>query len=57
MTTEERAPYEGMVAELVPFQGHNGDTIYGYEARPSGPGPFPGGRGNGSRARSRGRRG
>jgi carboxymethylenebutenolidase len=31
-----------MVAELVPFQGHNGDTIYGYEARPSGPGPFPG---------------
>ena len=42
MTTQERASYEGMVAELVPFQGYNGDTIYGYEARPLGPGPYPG---------------
>ena len=42
MTTEERAEYDGMLAELVPFQGHNGDTIYGYTARPLGPGPYPG---------------
>ena len=42
MATHERAPYEGMVTELVPFQGHGGDTIYEYEARPLGPGPYPG---------------
>jgi carboxymethylenebutenolidase len=42
MAMQERAPFEGMLAELVPIQGHNGDTIYGYEARPLGPGPYPG---------------
>lgn len=42
MTTQERAPYEGMLAELVPFHGHKGDTIYGYLAQPLGPGPYPG---------------
>ena len=30
------------MAELVPYQGHNGDTIYGYFARPLGPGPYGG---------------
>ncbi len=40
MTTQKHATYDGMLAELVPFKGHNGDTIYGYAARPMGPGPF-----------------
>ena len=34
--------YEGMLAETVHFQGHNGDDIESYYARPLGPGPFPG---------------
>jgi carboxymethylenebutenolidase len=42
MTTQTNVPYEGLMAELVPFQGHGGDTIYGYAARPLGPGPFGG---------------
>ena len=42
MTTRTGAPYEGMMAELVPFQGHKGDTIYGYFARPMGSGPYGG---------------
>jgi carboxymethylenebutenolidase len=33
---------EGMVAETVNVQGHKGDTINAYYARPSGPGPHPG---------------
>ncbi|MBI2855388.1 MAG: dienelactone hydrolase family protein [Chloroflexi bacterium] len=41
MTTQAPAP-EGLIAEMVPFQGHNGDTIYGYLARPLGTGPYPG---------------
>ncbi|MEE8442150.1 MAG: dienelactone hydrolase family protein [Dehalococcoidia bacterium] len=41
MTTTDRAPYEGMLVELVPYSGHNNETIYGYLARPLGPGPFP----------------
>ncbi len=36
------AEYEGMLAESVQFQGHNGDLIAGYLARPLGEGPFPG---------------
>ena len=36
------AAYEGMLAETVLFQGHNGDQISGYLARPLGAGPHPG---------------
>ena len=35
------AAYEGMLAETVLFQGHDGDQISGYLARPLGPGPYP----------------
>ena len=34
--------YEGMVAETVSLDGHGGDTVYAYLARPIGAGPFPG---------------
>jgi carboxymethylenebutenolidase len=34
--------YEGMIAETVGFNGHNGDAIEGYLARPLAAGPFPG---------------
>ena len=34
--------YEGMVAETISIQGHNGDIINAYFARPLGAGPFPG---------------
>ena len=34
--------YEGMLAETVTIQGHGGDTINAYYARPLGTGPFPG---------------
>ena len=34
--------YEGMIAETLTMQGHQGDTIHAYIARPLGPGPFPG---------------
>lgn len=34
------AKYEGMIAESVRIQGHNGDEIDAYLARPLGPGPF-----------------
>ena len=34
--------YEGMIAETVMIQGHNGDRVNAYFARPLGPGPFPG---------------
>ena len=34
--------YEGMLAETMPVQGHNGDVINTYIAKPLGPGPFPG---------------
>ena len=33
--------HEGMVAESVTVQGHGGDWIHAYYARPLGPGPFP----------------
>ena len=33
--------YEGMLAETVVMQGHNGDQIDAYLARPLGPGPHP----------------
>ena len=33
--------YEGMLAETISIQGHNGDPIYAYMAKPLGPGPFP----------------
>ena len=36
------AAYEGILAETVLFQGHNGDQISGYLARPLGAGPHPG---------------
>jgi carboxymethylenebutenolidase len=36
------AQYEGMLAESVNIQGHNGDQIEGYLARPTGAGPYPG---------------
>src|SRR3989442_7231822 len=38
-TTEK---YEGMIAETMTMQGHKGDTIHAYIARPLGLGPFPG---------------
>ncbi len=34
--------YEGMLSETIGIQGHNGDLIHAYFARPLGPGPFPG---------------
>ena len=34
--------YEGMLAETVPMQGHKGDIINAYYARPLGTGPVPG---------------
>ncbi|MBI2935273.1 MAG: dienelactone hydrolase family protein [Chloroflexi bacterium] len=34
--------YEGMLAETVTIQGHQGEAINAYFARPLGPGPFPG---------------
>ncbi len=34
--------YEGMIAETVLVQGHGGQDIRAYLARPLGPGPFPG---------------
>ena len=34
--------YEGMLAETTTIQGHNGDAINAYMAKPLGPGPFPG---------------
>ena len=34
--------YEGMIAETITMQGHKGDTINAYIARPLGTGPFPG---------------
>ena len=34
--------YEGMLAETITMQGHNGDAINAYFARPLGSGPFPG---------------
>ena len=33
--------YRGMIAEVVSFTGHNGETCEAYYARPSGAGPFP----------------
>ena len=34
--------YEGMLAETITINGHDGDTINAYFARPLGGGPFPG---------------
>ena len=34
--------YEGMLAETMTVQGHNGDVINTYMAKPLGAGPFPG---------------
>ena len=34
--------YEGMFSETITIQGHGGDTINAYYARPLGGGPFPG---------------
>ena len=34
--------YQGMLAETVNLQGHNGDVIETYLARPLGAGPYPG---------------
>lgn len=34
--------YEGMIAETITIQGHGGDSIHAYFARPLGPGPHPG---------------
>ena len=34
--------YRGMTVETISINGHNGDTISAYVARPSGAGPFPG---------------
>ena len=34
--------YEGMLAETVTIQGHRGDVINAYFARPLGAGPYPG---------------
>ena len=34
--------YEGMLAETITVQGHNGDVVNAYLAKPLGAGPFPG---------------
>lgn len=34
--------YEGMIAQTVAVQAHNGEYINTYAAQPVGPGPFPG---------------
>ena len=34
--------YEGMIAETVSINGHNGDNIYAYYARPITSEPLPG---------------
>ena len=34
--------YESMIAEMIKIDGHNGDVIQAYTARPMGSGPFPG---------------
>ena len=34
--------FEGMTAEAVTYDGHGGDAVQAYLARPSGPGPHPG---------------
>lgn len=34
--------YEGMIAETIALQGHGGEYINAYLARPTGPGPYPG---------------
>jgi carboxymethylenebutenolidase len=34
--------YSGMIAETIGIEGHGGDTIRAYVAKPLGPGPFPG---------------
>ena len=34
--------YEGMLAETTTVQGHNGEAIGAYLAKPLGPGPHPG---------------
>ena len=34
--------YEGMIAETMSMQGHKGEAINAYVARPLGAGPFPG---------------
>ena len=42
MSIRERASYEGLIAEVVPCHGHQGDTVHCYFARPLGSGPYPG---------------
>ena len=34
--------HEGMLAETITIQGHNGEAIHAYIAKPMGAGPFPG---------------
>jgi carboxymethylenebutenolidase len=34
--------YQGTIDEVITVEGHNGDTIHAYRARPLGTGPFPG---------------
>jgi carboxymethylenebutenolidase len=34
--------YQGMLAETITMNGHNGDLIHAYFSRPLGKGPFPG---------------
>lgn len=34
--------YEGMLAEIITYKGHNGDLINAYFSRPLGQGPYPG---------------
>ncbi len=36
------ANYDGLLAESIRMQGHNGDEVDAYLARPLGAGPFPG---------------
>ena len=38
----ETADYDGMICETIGIDGHNGEKINAYYARPLGPGPFPG---------------
>ena len=36
------ANYDGLLAESIRMQGHNGDEVDAYLARPLGGGPYPG---------------
>ena len=38
----ETSSYDGMLAETISIEGHNGEPVNAYYVRPLGAGPFPG---------------